>query len=218
MCPIRSPGAKFHDRIKGWLAYNAPRDPYDLFVLNLLSCKPRDLVLDCGTGNGRYASRLAFESSDVVALDINPTLIKAAKKNMKENGNVHVIQADMTNLPFLHGCFDKIICVHNLWYVADYQKAILEMRNVLRSNGVLVVDHLNLFDPVRYCQVAFYVSLAFALAKKRIPDIGRTLKTLLRPFKGTKFQLWCIVTYDPLQIIKGVRQFARRFIIRCTIE
>jgi ubiquinone/menaquinone biosynthesis C-methylase UbiE len=174
--------------------------------------------LDNGTGNGRFASELASKGCDVVALDINLTLTKAARQNTIENRSVHVILADMTNLPFSHHCFDKIICVHNLWYVPGYEKAIYEMRRVLRQGGILVADHLNLFDPAMYRRMAFYTILVLALAKKRIADIGRTSKALLRPFQGAKFQVWSVMTYDPLRITKGVRQFARRFVVCCTIE
>lgn len=212
----RSAGAKF--RVKTWLVYTAPKQPYDLFVLSLLGCKPRMLVLDNGTGNGRFAAQIASKGCDVVALDINLTLIKAARQNTIGNRNVHIILADMTKLPFSHHCFDKVICVHNLWYVSDYRKAIHEMQRVLRSGGVLVADHLNLFDPITYVQMAFYACLVLALAKKQVADIGRTSKALLRPFQGTMFQVWSVITYDPLRISKGVKQFARRFVIRSTIE
>jgi SAM-dependent methyltransferase len=215
---VRAAMTKSHARLGVWLAYKALKEPYDLFVLSLLGWNPGELVLDNGTGNGRFASELASKGCEVVALDINPILIKAARQNTIENGNVHAILADMTNLPFSHHCFDKIICVHNLWYVPDYRRAIYEMRRVLRSGGILVADHLNLFDPAVYRQAAFYAVLVLVLAKKRTGDIGRTLKTLLRPFQGRKFQVWSVITYDPLQIVKGSRHFARRFVFRCIVE
>jgi len=202
-----------HARSQRWLKYGPPVQPYDSFALDLLHHSSDELILDNGAGNGRFAASLASMGSRVVALDIDLKLLKAARQNTRTRGNVSVIRADMTNLPFVRESFDKVICVHNLWYVGDYEKAVHEMRRVLSRCGMCVVDHLNLLDPRAFAHVAFYVSAIRALAGRGPMDIGRTLWSLMRPFRGTRAEIYSVMAYEPLHIVKDVRNLARRFVI-----
>ena len=189
-------------------------NPYDLFITDLLRSCPNELVLDNGTGNGRFALRLASLGCEVVALDINLRLLRAAKdKTRKEN--VHVVLADMTHLPFASESFAKVICVHNLWCVPDYTKAVQEMRRTAHSDGIIVADHLNLLDPRNFADPAFYF-VAVKTATGTGLYIWRTASAVLAPFQGASTDVYSVFKYEPLCIVKRARRFARRFVIRCT--
>jgi len=73
---------------------------------SFLSSKKR--VLDAGTGVGRD-TRLYAENcqAEVFGVDIS-TSIDSAYDHLWEFPNVHLIQADLTNLPFPNGFFDFI--------------------------------------------------------------------------------------------------------------
>ncbi|HEX3629825.1 MAG TPA: methyltransferase [Candidatus Dormibacteraeota bacterium] len=72
--------------------------------------KPSDRVLDMGTGSGISAILAAATSSDVVAVDVNPRAVEAARANAARNGVADRItfrQSDVFNA--VDGSFDLII-------------------------------------------------------------------------------------------------------------
>jgi SAM-dependent methyltransferase len=52
-----------------------------------------------------------------------------------------MVKADLQDLPFDDDSFDWIICNHVLSYVPDDERAISELRRVLRSSGVLLMQN-----------------------------------------------------------------------------
>jgi release factor glutamine methyltransferase len=52
----------------------------------LVEMRPGDRVLDMGTGSGVNAILAASKSTDVVAVDINPQAVEAARRNVIRNG------------------------------------------------------------------------------------------------------------------------------------
>ena len=211
---LRSGSHRTHLRIGKWLEYGAP-ELYGQFVVGLLRASRNELVLDDGAGNGRFALQLASLGCEVVALDVSLTLLRSARERIAGHNRVHVIVADMTRLPFASKTFDKVICVHNLWYVADYKKAVQEMRRVLRPGGVFVMDHLNLLDPRTLLLLPYVLVRAMVLGGP--VDVGRAISALLAPLKGTKIHIYSVLTSDPLRVAEGPSALARRFVFKCTV-
>jgi len=86
--------------------YPPAEDTY--LLLNVL--KPRGRVLEIGTGSGILAIAFAKKGHEVVATDINPKALQAARQNAKSNGvggKVDVIRADL--LRGIRGPFDTVI-------------------------------------------------------------------------------------------------------------
>ena len=50
------------------------------------------------------------------------------------------IRGDVQHLPFHANVFDIILCFHVLEFVKNWQKAILEFRNTLKSGGLLILS------------------------------------------------------------------------------
>lgn len=82
--------------------------PFDLVVCD--EVKPDDRVLDMGTGSGISAILAALRSKTVVAVDINPQAVEAARANAVRNGvadRISVRQSDVFEA--VEGVFDLII-------------------------------------------------------------------------------------------------------------
>lgn len=76
----------------------------------LAEAREADRVLDMGTGSGVNAILAAGASSDVVAVDINPVAVVAARANAQRNGvaaRVEVLQSDV--FENVDGRFDLMI-------------------------------------------------------------------------------------------------------------
>jgi release factor glutamine methyltransferase len=72
--------------------------------------KPTDRVLDMGTGSGIVAILAAARSSDVVAVDINPKAVAAARANAVLNGVADRITFEVSDVfAAVEGDFDLIV-------------------------------------------------------------------------------------------------------------
>jgi len=203
-----------HRRVGRWAKYADPKEPYDRFVLGLLQPQSDDIILDNGTGNGRFASLLESMGCEVFAIDINLTLLAEAADKARRHDKFHVVLADMTYLPFPERMFDKIICVHNLWYVRDYVKAVHEMLRAARPRGIVVIDHLNLFNMEDLHHIDFYIAIVRGLMGLRTIDVGRSIRALLRPFPTGRTSVFSILSYKPLQVVNAPKFFALRYVVK----
>ncbi len=100
-----------------------------------VSSHPFILDLGCGTGEG--TSRIYAEGMTVVATDLSPAMVRAAVRRFP------VLQgcvADATGLPFGSERFDIVQSLGVLEYIGPYERALREMRRVLKRGGILVLS------------------------------------------------------------------------------
>ena len=95
------------------------------------------LVLDAGCGFGRHAYYAGKMGAEVVAVDLSEA-VEAAYKNTAALSNVHVIQADIYNLPVAN-CFDLVYCVGVLQHVPDPPGAFGNLAKALKAGAGLFV-------------------------------------------------------------------------------
>ena len=81
--------------------YSPEADTYLLLEAALKEIRPGERVLEIGTGSGYIAAALK-EVADVIATDINPHAVYAAKQN-----GVEVVRSDLAD--GLRGLFDLVI-------------------------------------------------------------------------------------------------------------
>ena len=202
-----------HSRLNAWLAYDHPsKEPYDRFVLDALDASNSDWVLDDGCGNGRFANALAEKGCQVVALDLNALQVKVAQTSCADS--VYVLRADMTHLPLRTSVFDRVLCVHNLWYVKRFHEAIDEINRVLNSGGKCVVDQLNLFAAGNL--TGRLTNWGFSLLGRDFFDVGRSCSSFVRPFSKMRYDLFSVNIWPKLEVKEGSQSFASRFLVIAT--
>lgn len=102
-----------------------------------------DDVLEVGCGEGELAERIARElGAAVVAMDQSERMVALALER-----GVDARVGDAQDLPFEDARFDVVVAAWMLYHVPDLNRALREMRRVLRPGGRLVVstnyeDHL----------------------------------------------------------------------------
>jgi ubiquinone/menaquinone biosynthesis C-methylase UbiE len=107
-------------------------------VLQTLSLRTDERVLEVGCGGGFYAveaGRCVGPSGRVCAVDISADQIEAARARCAELPWVECRIADATALPYRDAEFDAAYGNHVLEYVADLDRALAELRRVLRPGG-----------------------------------------------------------------------------------
>lgn len=103
-------------------------------------------VLDVATGGGHTALKFAPHAAHVVASDLTPRMLRAARKFITGQGmtNVSYSAADGENLPFAAGSFDAVTCRIAPHHFPDCFRFVRECARVIKPGGIfLVEDHVH---------------------------------------------------------------------------
>jgi phosphatidylethanolamine/phosphatidyl-N-methylethanolamine N-methyltransferase len=111
-----------------------------------------DIVLDVATGTGLVALKIAERASKVYAVDISELMIEEAKNKVeeKEIKNIEFSVEDAYSLPFDKEMFDTVICKNALHNMINPQKALSEIRRVLKQNGRLIAVIVGIGESVKF--------------------------------------------------------------------
>lgn len=98
-----------------------------------------NIILDAGCGSGRFSEIALKAGATIIAIDYS-NAVDAAYKNLGENKNFNVIQADLFNLPFKKNTFDKVFCFGVLQHTPKPSEGIVSLSKVLKIKGKICVD------------------------------------------------------------------------------
>jgi len=116
--------------------------------------KPSRLLdVASGTGDLALAVQDACPDCAVVASDFCPEMLAHAASR----GLPHTVVADALNLPFESDSFDVVTVAFGLRNMADYEKALGEMRRVLKPGGRLVILDFSLPQGILRGPYRFYL-------------------------------------------------------------
>jgi SAM-dependent methyltransferase len=98
-----------------------------------------EVILEAGSGSGRFTEHLVKTNATVVSLDYS-NAVEANYRNNGDNRNLLIIQADIFELPFRENYFDKVLCIGVLQHTPDAYRALSSLRTVLKPGHQLIVD------------------------------------------------------------------------------
>jgi ubiquinone/menaquinone biosynthesis C-methylase UbiE len=111
-------------------------------VISFLPSQFDGVLLDVPVGTGVFTASVyaKFPHATIIALDSSMGMLQQAKKRFEDEGieNVHLLRADIVNLPVGDAVADIVLSMNGLHVFADKQRAIAEMRRVLRKQGTLI--------------------------------------------------------------------------------
>lgn len=113
------------------------------FLVESSGVRPGDVVLDICTGTGSVAIRAGEEvkspGGKVVALDFSHGMLKKARRKIKDSTRerVHLVEADVSSMPFADGSFDVVTCSHAMYELTAQarKEGLGEIRRVLKKGG-----------------------------------------------------------------------------------
>lgn len=101
-------------------------------------------ILDIGCGQGVVLKKLKEKFGDKIktltGIELSKKLLEMAGKNIPE---ARLLIADAENLPFGDNSFDFVIMIDVFQYLLDFDKALEEIKKVLRPNGKFIVTAPN---------------------------------------------------------------------------
>ncbi|MBA7698507.1 2-methoxy-6-polyprenyl-1,4-benzoquinol methylase [subsurface metagenome] len=129
-------------------------------------------ILDLGCGSGTFTTLLARvvgALSKVYAVDIQPAMLKQlqrklAKAENEDIRNVEIKQASAYELPFEDKVLDLVFMVAALQEIYDRDRALREVKRVLKPGGILAVtefipdtDYPRRSTTIKLCQQEGFV-------------------------------------------------------------
>ena len=94
-------------------------------------------VLELATGTGLIAKHIVNAAAHIEATDASTEMIAEAKRDNR-SAKLHFSVQDMFRLPYADGSFDAVIVSNALHIVPQPEKALREIRRVLKDDGVLI--------------------------------------------------------------------------------
>jgi trans-aconitate 2-methyltransferase len=137
MPDVRTWDGKSYDRISG------PMEAMGRSVLARLQLAGDELVLDAGCGSGRVTEALieCLPSGRVIAVDVSPSMVDAARERLSVSGGgrVDVHMLDLLDLD-LDERVDAVFSTATFHWISDHDRLFERLRTALRPGGQLVAQ------------------------------------------------------------------------------
>jgi SAM-dependent methyltransferase len=98
-----------------------------------------ELVLEVGCGAGRFTEVLLGAGARVVSVDAS-TAVDACRETCGAHANLRLVQADLHELPFEPGSFDRVFCYGVLQHTPSPEQAFRKLVEQVRPGGLLAAD------------------------------------------------------------------------------
>lgn len=127
----------------------------ELRKLDLLFRETGDLlgkrVLEPGCGTGRLTeilSQRVGNKGKVVAFDISPEMVNAAREKVGKNNNTDIFVAQIESFPAPTEKFDLILCHQVFPHIEDKSFALNRFNDLLLPDGKVIIFHFIDFDEI----------------------------------------------------------------------
>jgi demethylmenaquinone methyltransferase / 2-methoxy-6-polyprenyl-1,4-benzoquinol methylase len=123
------------------------------FAVSLAGVREGERVLDVAAGSGDLAldfARRAGPSGEVWLTDINRAMLERGRDRLLDRGlPIPAVQCDAEALPFSSNYFDCVSVAFGLRNMTDKDRALAEMRRVLKPAGrLLVLEFSRVWKPL----------------------------------------------------------------------
>ncbi|MFZ8849710.1 MAG: class I SAM-dependent methyltransferase [Thermoproteota archaeon] len=93
-------------------------DPVFLKIIDLLKINPGEMILEIGTGEGRFIKIILNNQSEYFGIDISFIILRYAKLKAR-NYLVNLICADASYLPFKDKSIDKCFSYNTFYFIEN---------------------------------------------------------------------------------------------------
>jgi phosphatidylethanolamine/phosphatidyl-N-methylethanolamine N-methyltransferase len=120
-------------------------------VIEALSCRPGDRVLEVGVGTG-LSLDLYPAGVKVIGIDVSAEMLEKARRRVAKRKLSHVealLEMDAEAMSFADASFDRIVAMYVLPVVPNPSRLLGELHRVCRPGGeIYLVNHVRSDNPV----------------------------------------------------------------------
>lgn len=120
-----------------WVMENAGPFKATSELVNVLEVQPDDLVLDLACGTGAVSRQIAYHltgSGTLVGVDLSRAALSIANSWVPSSSNCSFMEMDAENLGFKNA-FDRVACQYALMFFPDPNRAMKEIKCMMKSQG-----------------------------------------------------------------------------------
>lgn len=155
-------------RIRTHELYGQPQINFAAWVLDHLVWQGDERVIDIGCGAGAYVADCLERTTRYVAGDLSFGMLASLSRPGLSRVNLNV-----QTLPFASHQADVVLANHMLYHVANKERAVAEIRRLLRPGGRLLATTNSKYNMAELSQLlqAVATRLAFTQPGQIIPPI-----------------------------------------------
>jgi len=164
--------------------------PFGALLVERARLSPGDRVLDVAAGTGASlvpAAHRVGATGGVIGLDLAPGMVDRLRELIARLGieNAEAVVGDVESLPFQDETFGAVICGFGLFFFPDTDRALSEIRRVLRPGGQLALSTFtkagsDSMDAI-WAQIAAFMAVPPAVDHgRRFDEVSQLLAALAR--------------------------------------
>ena len=140
------------------------------FAVRLAALKPNERLLDLAGGSGdlvKLFSKSIGAQGEMWLTDINASMLEVGRDRLLDAGVLcPALLCDAEKLPFTSNYFDIVTCAFGLRNMTHKDRALAEMRRVLRPGGrAIVLEFSKVWEPLRPAYDAYSFNVLPVLGK-----------------------------------------------------
>jgi demethylmenaquinone methyltransferase/2-methoxy-6-polyprenyl-1,4-benzoquinol methylase len=116
-----------------------------------------DVILDIGGNTGKVTEAYSNNCKEVVVLEPKRNVIEYGKSHRP---NIKFVEGQAENIPLPDAYFDKVVASASFHHFSDHDKALEEMKRVLKPDGRIIILEI---DPntrrgkrLKFCENLFH--------------------------------------------------------------
>lgn len=166
--------------------FSSNKQGWTNWVFSQYKLQENQKILELGCGNGSIWKEHFQEVPPGIRLtlsDFSSGMLEAARTNTSELGLIDYNIIDAQQIPYPDSSFDAVIANHMLYHIPDVDRALSEIRRILKPEGVLyattmgnsnfkeLIDLLQSFDSrIKYPQGAMTESFGLETGELKLSN------------------------------------------------
>mgnify|MGYP000845776920 FL=1 len=129
---------KLNIRIRLHQLYSTNKEGFNHWIVKHYNIKKESSILELGCGTGitwKEHINLLQDCKEVYFTDLFEGMIKETRANIGEHANIHYAVVNAEELPYEDERFDIVIANMMLYHIPNLDKALKEVRRVLKKDG-----------------------------------------------------------------------------------
>lgn len=119
--------------------YSTNKQGFGPWILSNYHIHENDKILECGCGTGdmwKNQLHLLKEGTHLILSDVSQGMLESAKATLGEHKSIEYQMIDIQDIPYANHSFDIVIANMMLYHVPNLDKALSEVKRVLKPNGL----------------------------------------------------------------------------------
>lgn len=169
--------SKKYDLINDMMSFGLHNIIKSLAVKNTPNINPLK-ILDLCTGTGDIAVKLSkkYKNAQIIGVDFSDKMLEVAQKKIRPYKNISIKKMDITKLDFEPETFDLCFISFGLRNLSDINQTLIDIKKVLKPNGVLSILDLGKPNKIVAPIYNFYFN-------NIVPIIGKIFNKEITPYK-----------------------------------